>query len=714
MTRITLKKIIIVNFKGIKNLVVDFGRITEITGANASGKTSIVDAFRWTMFGKDSADRSDFELQPLDENGQIISKVETEVTVVLEVDFKEVTFKKVYREKWTRKRGEKEATKEGNENLFFHNDVPMREIDYKVKVSGVVSEAIFKLVTNPHYFNAIKWQERRGTLLEMAGEIDEKAIAAGNPKYLALLNELQNKTEADYKKQIAASKKKTKDELEQVPVKISEVRRGIPDAQDWPLLLTGLAEKEAQVAQIENAMLNESQAINSANTELRNKQTQLHNLQSEANKIEYAVRQEIANKRQTREGTIQEEKRKLRGYNDEYSRNTSDLLATANRITSLKAEQTLLREQWKETNARTFQFDETELEQLRAEWGEVDASQFPGIPEESCACPTCLRLFDAADIEAKKAQLEANFNDNKAAKLEALKKRANTIKEEKEKQDKQFTDNKAKQLQILEQRGNEITTELNALSAKTENLTKDNESLTGSINTINQLVAGLEAENNRLNAAEAAQLETDLLAHTQFQSIKKQIAVLEADIKPQDLSRTITELKSKKQVLVGEIDGIKEELAKERLIRTAHERIAQLEIEEQKLAGQLAELEGIEFTILQFNKAKITEVEKRINGMFKYARFKMFDQQLNGGETECCETTYQGVPFTDLNTASKMKVGIDIINALSKHYQVIAPIFLDNRESVTEIPDTEAQVINLKVSATDKVLRIEQQAEAVA
>jgi exonuclease SbcC len=73
------------------------------------------------------------------------------------------------------------------------------------------------------------------------------------------------------------------------------------------------------------------------------------------------------------------------------------------------------------------------------------------------------------------------------------------------------------------------------------------------------------------------------------------------------------------------------------------------------------------------------------------------------------------VPFSELNTAGKIWAGIDIINAMSSHYNVSAPIFLDNRESVTAIPDTDAQIINLIVSPADKKLRVEaaEMAEAV-
>lgn len=73
----------------------------------------------------------------------------------------------------------------------------------------------------------------------------------------------------------------------------------------------------------------------------------------------------------------------------------------------------------------------------------------------------------------------------------------------------------------------------------------------------------------------------------------------------------------------------------------------------------------------------------------------MFEAQINGGEKEVCEVMVKGVPYNDVNYAGKVNAGIDVINALGKHYGISAPIWVDNRESITELEPTEAQVINL-------------------
>ena len=64
-----------------------------------------------------------------------------------------------------------------------------------------------------------------------------------------------------------------------------------------------------------------------------------------------------------------------------------------------------------------------------------------------------------------------------------------------------------------------------------------------------------------------------------------------------------------------------------------------------------------------------------------------------------------GVPYSSLNNGMKINVGIDIINALSRHSGVTVPLFVDNAESVTNLEKADAQVIRLVVSADDKKLR---------
>lgn len=116
------------------------------------------------------------------------------------------------------------------------------------------------------------------------------------------------------------------------------------------------------------------------------------------------------------------------------------------------------------------------------------------------------------------------------------------------------------------------------------------------------------------------------------------------------------------------------------------------------MAQQIANVEKEQFVIENFIKAKVDALENVVNSKFKFVKFKMFDELINGGVVECCEVLVDGVPYRDCNTASKINAGIDVINELSEYYSVSAPIFLDNRESVTNVIPTKSQLINLFVA----------------
>lgn len=48
--KVTLKELTLRNFKGIRDLAVKFGEVTTIAGANATGKSTVFDAFTLGSF----------------------------------------------------------------------------------------------------------------------------------------------------------------------------------------------------------------------------------------------------------------------------------------------------------------------------------------------------------------------------------------------------------------------------------------------------------------------------------------------------------------------------------------------------------------------------------------------------------------------------------------------------------------------------------------
>ena len=671
---IKLKKLSIVNFKGVRSLEIDFNHITNIFGDNSTGKTSIFDAFLWLFFGKNSENVSDFEVKRLDEKNRFIKDLESEVSAIINIDQQEICIKKVLRQKWVKRRGELEAAYQGDENCYFWNDVPLKESEFKTKIKGIVDETLFRLITNPFYFNSLKWQERRNTLIEIAGNISNQEVldsvmtVSNKARFTALVDALNaGKTIDEYKKEIAAKKKKIKDEAESIPSRIDEVRRGMPDEYNFSALQIELADLQKELNSINDA-LNDELALQSANDKARADVLKQHNekVREHQQKV-FSVKTDIQNiefeiKQKAKESTGKADA-ELKSVNQQLDDKNHDKTRFENSIKNLKDQVTEM---------------EANLQQLREDYEVIGSEEFK-FDDHLAICPSCKQSLPEGDIDSKKEELTANFNRNKLSKMEAKKKEALALKDS------------IASTHIRIENGENILAELN----------KEIAVLHQKIKTLKEAASTIESQDDVLKRLYES--------HDRYQSLKSELSGLEKMVFTEPVFEPFAvneSLKVKRVDVTNNINATQSKLNNEAAIDRAKKRITELEAQENKLAQELADFEGSEFSILEFTKSKVDAIERKINGKFKQVKFKMFDVQNNGGEVECCETLINGVPFSDANNAAKINAGIDIINTLCHHYDVYAPIFIDNRESVTKLIDSDSQIVNLIVSEADKKLRV--------
>ena len=139
----------------------------------------------------------------------------------------------------------------------------------------------------------------------------------------------------------------------------------------------------------------------------------------------------------------------------------------------------------------------------------------------------------------------------------------------------------------------------------------------------------------------------------------------------------------------------------------AKERMEALRQEARESGQQLEELDKLLFLCDEFSRCKVRYIEDQINGRFRLVRWKLFQEQVNGGLADCCEATVDGVPYRSMNNGSRVNAGLDVIRTLSEHYGMRVPLFIDNAESVTGLLPVGSQTVRLVVSAGDKKLRCE-------
>lgn len=652
MKKIEIKKLKLTNFKGVRYYVGKFdGEILEIRGRNASGKTTLFDAFLWLLFGKDHEGRKNFYLKTFSREGKEIEKIPHIVEAELVVDGKPLKLERRYVERHRRKRGAEEAQFDGHTEEFFWDSTPLSFKEWQERISELCPEETFKMITSPHYFLEQKPEVQRRVLEEMTGEITYEELAKGTPAMEELLRALNGSSMEDFKRQLTAGKSALKKELGQLPARLEEQQRLLSAvSQDF----APLKERKREIEQEIQRVLEAHSSFEKRNEQLLGqrleRQRELYNLEEATAKRKkelHLAAHAKADEYKAALETIDEELRK--------KRREEKLLKTRN--AQLRESEELLRKK---------------LDALRAEWGRIQAQELT-IDASSFVCPTCQRPFEEELIEEKQRAMQEAFLEQRATQLLENQKEGRLRKKALEEMLEEIQTNEARQ-QALEGELTALLGEQKALEAKEKEF--------------------IEAFRVQLG-------EDSVLRGLAEQKALKAEALKETPALPSD-----EELQTELQRLRNESEALTRELAKEEEKGRYLERIKVLEGEQQTLSEELALLEGQEFTAQQLSEKRARLLEERTQQLFRLVRFRMFEPQVNGALVETCQAMIDGTPYPTANSTSQLNAGLDVIDAITKHYQISAPIFIDNAESFLEILPTDSQQLRLKVASEELNIRV--------
>jgi DNA repair exonuclease SbcCD ATPase subunit len=310
---------------------------------------------------------------------------------------------------------------------------------------------------------------------------------------------------------------------------------------------------------------------------------------------------------------------------------------------------------------RRNQISREALEAMRKEWHEIRSREYDG----SETCPTC-----GQDLpEDQVADAVAKFNQAKA-----------------------------RNLKENEERGRELA---QGITRRQNHIDEGKAKIEDQQKLADQIKAQIDTKDKEYADVQPVAVDTS--------DLDKKAAAIEAEI---DAIKSGSNIREKD--LVAEIQKIEAELtawqetdAAHKAAKKAGDRVKELEAQEKKLAAAYEALEADLFLAEKFVTRQAEMIEENVNSRFDLVKWKLFATQINGGIDQTCVATYQGVPYPDLNTGAKVQIGLDIINMLSRHFDLVAPVWLDNRESVTWLPETDAQMITLAVTPGHEKLKID-------
>lgn len=307
-------------------------------------------------------------------------------------------------------------------------------------------------------------------------------------------------------------------------------------------------------------------------------------------------------------------------------------------------------------------------------WHAIDAEVF-----NETECPCCHRPYTE---EMLQPMLE-RFNLSKAERIE----RCNADGEE-----------ISEKIQSLKKEKSELLTKINELSSfeveKAPKLRFENQQ-------------AMQAAVDRVPPVEDF-IHPD--THEKFYDLFEQIKLRtrELDDAKLDVNLQLQKIDAEIAVAKKPVEEAQQTILRIRIDVETRERIEQLKNKKKNAMLQQGDCEQKLNLLNRFIMAKIDMLTESINNLFPNVSFKLFEKNIgNEGIKETCEITMHGVPYRQLSFAEKHIAGMEIIRVIADKLNLDNPVFIDNRESISQLPEAPGQLINLMVSAEDRRLKIE-------
>lgn len=662
MKQIQFKKLRLLNFCGIRNAEYEFGdELTIIKGKNGLGKSTIANAIFYTLFGKDINGNS-LDIKTFDKDHNIIREIPHEVELTVRVHCigeegasnQVIILKRKLTDSW-------DVDKCTNTYKYFVNGDICTANDYCNVVDSICPYDAFRLCSSSRHFVCLSWQEQRNKLQALVGNISTDDITQGDEKFDFVVEALRKQDIDKYVHHLKYSRKEVQDQLDSVPIRLEELNKSLPKAQDWEALATEKAQLNEKLVELANKI-----------QEIRTGGADKVRLDAIRKKIDFAEKRkrnmeqsamnlatEQATKHQSDVITVYIAATKAQSLAD-------DLKATMRGYT----ESEIHAKDKKEECERKVADINNRLEELsksRWSWNAED-----GI------CPHCGQPLPAEDVERIKKESKDRFNERKSNASKKVQEEFNGIQQE-------YTDAK----NILEKLDNDRM-------VTTNQLVKANKTLK-------------EAEFKKLEVdAEKPKTYEQILAEKEeYQQVVKGIADLQAELdKPsetEETSKMLTELEKEREPIGIRYNEVLELLGKKEAFDRITARIA--EINEYKLTyrAQLDELDKQLDVVREYNQKADQLLEDRVNEHFRFVKWSMFKTNLKGEREATCECYHDGVPYRRLNTAAKVNAGIDIAYTFAKYNEIEVPMLLDECESVNHPICRGGQQIRMVVTTDDKL-----------
>lgn len=671
-----LKKIDLENYKCFQSKSIEFFHKTEISGRNKQGKSTVMNAYMEIITGKESNGSMPDGVRPHDENGEEIPKVDVIREVVLDIDGKETTIRKITKQKWRKPHGQTEGVLDGNTVSYEIDGFPYAPKKFEEYMKELADPEILLMCSNPNHFLSIlkkSTADARKVLEKLSGFSLEEFLVS-NPRYAEVSDLTKGHSVEDTMKKLRKQLNDQKKKLDQknTELKYEQTRdSGVQiETSDLELEKGEWREKIAEVDRQEQALDEAIKAYDSANAEILSLKAKLNEVENNAGPCLREQRAELDQK-------ISELNIKNKCYANDLKMAEIDLKHAKMGIERHNAELEKARADYSTTSKKTF--DETKLH-------EIEEEQFD---EDSLICPECGQVRP----EAQRINLRETFEQSKTRRI-AEQKKAKEL----------FDAELSKILDGITEIGNKAAADLKfAQEAKKEAEQK--------IVEVRKQILETSAEIEKLcGELDKLPKEVDLSGNAEYQELSEQIKKKEFALSAMDNgSVKRMELRQKRNQYMDEISKLDAQIQKANADAEQKERkLAELKAEFDKQKQAVADIERQIDVISQFSIEKNAALEEKINPFMDDFKFNFLTYTLENNPVECCQIIRNGTEYSNLNYSDRLLVETSMIRGFQKMNNLDLPIWIDNSESINDerLPELDTQMIVLKV--TNNSLKVEE------
>lgn len=655
MKKILFKTLKLHNFCGIRAGVFDFGEdLTVISGDNGRGKSTIGNAIVYTLFGTDT-NGMQLDIKTFDENHNIIKEIEHSSELVMLVDGEEISFKRVLTDKW---KGDKCT----NTFKYIIDGELTTAGDFSNVVDDIFQEDPFAWCICPNLFLGMTWQNQRAFLQSLAGDISAEDITKGDEKYDYLVELLKQKDIDAILHHLKHKRTEVQKELDAVPIRLAELDKALPAKQDWDALETEKAELKEKLVEIDNKV-----------QQIRTGGADRVRLDGIRKKIEFAEKR----KRMMEQGADKESTDNMTKHQSDVLNANAAFNKAESTVDNLKAvmsgyptTEVQINTQIEECKKKVGDFNKRSEEIAKRSWEWNDKDGF---------CPQCGQALPLGDVQLLKQESQNRFNSQKAEDMKEL-------------------NNEFAKLQSA-------YTELNK---ELEKLNDDRQTTTNQLVKAHQALNDAEKHKAEVDADVPRTYEQILAEKEEYQQVLKEISELQAELdKPsennEDNDKLLLQLDEERSPLSDRYDEVLELLASKASYDNTMSHIEAAQNDKTIFQEQLDDIDDKLNITNEFYQLSCKALEDKVNQHFRFVKWSLFLPKLDGEKKPYCECYHNGVPYSRLNGAAKVNVGIDIARTIGQFYDVSVPVVLDECESVNHPLSTGGQQIRLVVSKDDKL-----------